>query len=94
MPSTDRAAVDLYREWQRALRDFGDTHVADELLRELTRLIGINPWIDNEGFETQLIRLHLAAFPCATTRPPLVARTRSTSLRTAELRATRTRLGC
>ena len=64
------AAIALYRDWQSALARYGVTHVTTDLFWRLCRHIEANPFLDNEGFDAALERLHDQAFPNAATRPP------------------------
>jgi hypothetical protein len=54
--------IELYRDWQHALARYGDTHYTADLFFELSKLIEADPFLDNEGFEAALERLHRVAF--------------------------------
>jgi hypothetical protein len=64
------ASIAQYREWQLALRDFGDTPYTADLFHQLAPQLEICPWIEVEEFEAALERLHRAAWPVAARRPP------------------------
>ena len=59
-----------YCEWQDQLRDHGVTHVATDAFFELCKVIEENPFLDVQSFEAVLERLHVRAYPNASTRPP------------------------
>jgi hypothetical protein len=63
------ASIQLYRDWQDALRDYGDTQVATDRFFELCKLIEADPFLDAQGFTAVLERLHVQAYPNASTRP-------------------------
>jgi hypothetical protein len=67
---TTGVAIELYRSWQDALARHGVTHVAADIFYELCRHIESDPCLDSEGFQSVLERLHVRAFPQASTRPP------------------------
>ena len=62
--------IELYRDWQSALRDYGCTHVATDAFFELAKLIEADPFLDVQGFTAVLDRLHRQAYPEAKSRPP------------------------
>jgi hypothetical protein len=66
---TRSVAIALYRDWQDALSHYGVTHVATDLFFELCRHIEADPFLDAQGFEAALERLHDQAYPVASTRP-------------------------
>jgi hypothetical protein len=67
---TTGAAIEAYKLWQELLAKHGDTHVATDAFFRLAAEIESDPFLDVRGFEATLERLHRAAFPQASTRPP------------------------
>jgi hypothetical protein len=64
------ASIQAYLEWQNALSRYGVTQLATDAFFRLAREIEANQFLDNEGFDRALERLHRAAYPVAATRPP------------------------
>ena len=64
------ALIEAYGDWQTALRDHGCTAHAEGIFFELCSLIEADPFLDVQGFEAVLERLHDLAYPVASTRPP------------------------
>jgi hypothetical protein len=67
---TTGGVIALYRDWQDALARWGDTHVATDRFFRLAREIEADPFLDTQGFEAVLDRLHVQADPEARSRPP------------------------
>ncbi len=65
-----QTAIERYLRWQTALARYGVTRVANDHFFALCKLIESDPYLDREGFETTLERLHCAAYPNPATRPP------------------------
>ena len=68
MPTIE--AVEKYREWQESLRRHGISHYANSLFLDLCREVDRDPFLDVCGFEVALDRIHAAAYPVSSTRPP------------------------
>jgi hypothetical protein len=71
--ATTSDPIEIYREWQRARSLYGDTHYAADLFFELCKRIESDPFLDREGFEAVMERLHRAAWPDAKGRPARLA---------------------
>ena len=67
---TTGSVISLYVEYQTGLANHGDTAHTRDLFFRLAKLIEADPFLDNEGFDAALERLHRAAYPVASTRPP------------------------
>jgi hypothetical protein len=65
-----QTAIERYLSWQTALARYGVTRHAESLFFELCREIEADPFLDREGFQSVLERLHCAAYPNPATRPP------------------------
>jgi hypothetical protein len=68
MPSG--TVIERYLSWQASLARDGCTRHAESLFFQLCREIEADPFLDGQGFQSVLERLHCAAFPQASTRPP------------------------
>jgi hypothetical protein len=62
--------VETYLRWQQLLARYGATELANDAFLQLADQIERDPFLDSRGFEAVLDRLHVAAFPNASTRPP------------------------
>lgn len=67
--TTTSTAIALFRDWQLALAQYGDTYVARDLFFELSKQLGIVPWLEVEAWERAVEELHEAAWPDAASRP-------------------------
>ena len=68
MPSG--TVIERYLSWQTALARHGCTPFTEGIFFELCREIEHDPFLDGQGFQSVLERLHVQAYPVASTRPP------------------------